>query len=147
MTDIMRYSDVSDTVGQLGHIIFCYIAMKTAVQLDWSSLNSDEWNKIVKTQVYKINDPIFSVDDAFALMGKQKDKCNRCSSDFSLQNRPIVTKEIKHRHFLGMGSSEVKFQWTCSFCLDANEKLEDKIAYMVREEEEEEEEGEEMKIF
>ena len=135
-SDFMRYSNVSDTIGQLGNALFNYISLQTALSIDWFSLKSDEWHQIVKNQVYKINELIFDEHDAYTLMDKQNNKCRRCSSDFSLDNRPLVTKEVKVHHFLGMDSTEVKFHWICSFCSDANEKLEDKIAHLVKEEEE-----------
>lgn len=130
------------TFAQFGTYAQVYLTAQSILHTNFSQLSASnaKWNRLVRTQVYRINDPRLDLDAAYDLMEKQRHLCKRCASHLTLDRNPIVVKFTRHYHFLGLHNIETKFSWVCSACSGDNfeETLHDKIARLVKEEEEKE---------
>lgn len=88
--------------AQLGVYAQIHLTLQTVLHTNFSQLSStnSQWNRLVRTQVYRISDPQLDLDAAYELMEKQRHLCKHCSSELTLERHPTISKTAKHYYFL-----------------------------------------------
>jgi len=131
------YPSYPETFAQLGVMLQAYLSIPILLSGLAPSQNS-EWNRLVRTEVYRINDPLLDLQDAYDLMDKQKDKCKSCNADLMLDRIPTLHRDVKTHTFFCCKSNEIRFSWYCSDCIPntkkESESLDNKISRMVSDE-------------
>jgi len=124
---------------QLGVYLQGYLTFQTLLHTFGSPCKNDEWNRLTRTEVYKMDDPSFELDTAYQLLEKQNHLCKKCNCFLTLDRNPITVKEIRNFNFWGMYNQETKFSWVCSACHGKKavqeEDLHAKIERLITEEE------------